>query len=84
MDTSKFNIEYQYTLYLEKMNLKEEQMHPVQKQETKMAFISGMGHMLKLMFDDVADMQLEQGVTALDDMFNQVNDFFKKESQKSN
>ncbi|WP_010664955.1 hypothetical protein [Marinilabilia salmonicolor] len=76
MDTTKFNIEYQYSLYLEKMNLKEEQMHPVQKQETKRAFISGI--------DDVADMQLEQGVTALDDMFNQVNDFFKKQSQKAN
>lgn len=84
MDNKKFNIEHQYSLYLKKMNMNEEEMHPVQKQETKRAFISGMGHMMKLLYDDFADLDQEQAVMKLDDMFNQVNDFFKKESHKAN
>ncbi len=80
MDNTKFNIEYQYSLYLKRMKLDESEMHACQKQETKRAFMGGMGQMIALLIDHVHDLDQDDAVK----MFNQVNAFFMKESHKAN
>lgn len=80
----KFNLEKQYQLYLERIGLKESQMHPVQKTETKRAFMGGCGQLLILLRDDVGDLEEEEAVEQIESMINQVQSFWLKETRQTN
>ena len=75
----KFTIEHQYGLYLERVNLKEVDMHPVQKKQLKQAFFGAYGQCLLSMRDDVAALSEEEGVKILDAQMKEVLDFFNSE-----
>ncbi|WP_312388723.1 hypothetical protein [Chryseobacterium sp.] len=69
-------IDKHYNHYLEKVELKEDQMMPVQKTETKRAFVAGMAEMFVQMLEG-----LGTGVT-LEDYKNEIADFWKNEVEK--
>lgn len=71
----KFSLEYQYQLYLKKCNISEEEMHPVQKKETKQAFFHACGQLLILMRDDVSELEEDKAVETMVDMTNQVSTY---------
>ena len=75
----KFDIEFQYNLYLDKVGLKEENMHPVQAKETKRAFMAAAGQILVLLRDDISELSDYEGVEVLEKLMTQVGDFWTKE-----
>lgn len=78
-----FNLEYQWKLYLDRVGLKEETMYPVQLQETKRAFYGACGQLLFLMRDDVGAIEDDsQAVEVMQNMIDQVGNFWMKETNK--
>lgn len=76
----KFELDHQYKLYLERSGLKEESMHPVQKIETKRAFIGACGQMLILLRDDLGAMEDEdKAILTMQDMITQCEQFWKEQ-----
>ena len=81
---SKFNIEHQYQLYLKRMKLDEKKIHPVQKVETKRTFFGAFGQLLLLLRDDISALSDEDAFKTLDNMINEVGQFFVSETHKQN
>lgn len=72
------DLEVQYKTYLQKMQLDETKMHPVQKLETKNAFMAGCGQTLVLMLEVIGAMKDEdRAVLHLEDLLNQANFYFE-------
>lgn len=53
----KFSLEIQYQLYLQRIELKESEMHPVQKVQLRQAFFGACGQMILLLRDDLAEIE---------------------------
>lgn len=81
---SKFNIENQYKLYLQRMKLDENKMPEVQRIETKRVFYGAFGQLLMLLQNDISALPDEQAFKVLDNMINQVGHFFLNETYKQN
>lgn len=79
-----FDLEHQYQLYLKRVGLKEENMHTVQRTETKQAFIGACGQMLILLRDDLGALEESKAIEMMQDMMNQVGTYFMKETNKLN
>jgi hypothetical protein len=75
-----FNIEFQYQAYLKRVGLKEVNMHPIQRQETKRAFMGAVGQMLVLLRDDLSELEEDVAVMHLENMTQQVGYFWEKQS----
>lgn len=69
------SVEHMYQVYLEKVNLDESKMHPVQKEETKLAFYGALGQMVIFM-DNIADLPEEEGAKAIIDFRDEVSEFW--------
>lgn len=80
----KFNLEYQYQLYLQRVKLDESRMSDMQRRETKLAFMGACGQLLLLLRDDVGALEEEEALDLMTDMLSQVGDFFIKESNQQN
>jgi hypothetical protein len=65
----KFDLEKQFDFYLEKVNLKKENLSEIQLQETKRAFYAGIAQMWK-MFCEIGEMKEEN----CDAIFNDIDD----------
>lgn len=79
----KFNIEAQYQLYLKRMRLSEDTMHPQQKIQLRQTFFGAAGQMLILMRDEIGAIEDEDtAVEVLVDLINQVGNFFLKENSR--
>lgn len=72
----KFNLEYQYQLYLERIGQVESEMHTEQKRQVKMAFIGAIGQFLVLLEFDVADLSEDEAVEKLESMKTQVANYY--------
>lgn len=72
----KFNLENQYLMYLKRVNLKINEMHPVQRIQVKQAFYGAVGQMIILMRDDIAPLKLNHVVKVLENMLKQVGDYW--------
>lgn len=79
-----FNLDYQYGLYLERVGLKETNMHPEQKRQLKQAFMGAVGQMLILFRDELTKFEDDKAVDIMQDMLNQVGDFWLRVGDKSN
>ena len=79
MEEQKFDLEHQFDLYMERMKLDKRKMPEIQLRETKRAFYGACGQMLLLLRDDVSALPDEEGIKALDRMFNQVSSFWLRE-----
>lgn len=75
----KFDIEFQYNLYLDKVGLKEENMHPLQALETKRAFMAAAGQILVLLRDDISELSDDEGIDVLEKLMTQVANFWTNE-----
>ena len=82
-----FNLEHQWKLYLERAQVKEADMSAIQRQEMRRAFFGAIGQMLILMRDDLGDYADKQGddkaATILQDMLNQVSNFWLNEQGRN-
>lgn len=81
---NQFDLETQWDLYLGLIRMKEEDMHPIQLQETKRAFFGGIGQLLVLLRDTMGDLEEGQAINHLESMFNQVNDFWMATNKQQN
>lgn len=70
------NLEQQYLFYLNKVNLKLDQMHPQQKIQVKQAFYGACGQMLILLRDTVGELNEEEAMKAFENLLNQVADYW--------
>lgn len=84
MENKTFDLEHQYQLYLRRVGLKETNMHPVQKTETRRAFMGACGQMLILLRDDLGELEENKAIETMQDMINQVQLHFMKETNKLN
>ena len=79
-----FNLEHQYQLYLKRIAISESKMHEVQRKETRQAFMGACGQMIFLLRDEVAALPEDEAIEVLEDMKNQVGDYFMKITNKYN
>ncbi len=80
----KFDLNYQYSLYLKMAKLDESKMPEIQKAETKRAFMGGIGQAIVLLRDDITLLPEDKACEAFEKMFNQVGDFWLKENNRGN
>jgi hypothetical protein len=71
-----FNLEHQYQLYLQRVALDENKMHPEQKKQLRQTFFGCAGQMLVMLRDDLQALPEDEAIEVLKDMFNQVGDYF--------
>jgi len=79
MDES-FNIKRLYLHYLNKVGLKESEMHPAQRIETERAFYAGCSSTLVIMVDVEAKRSSQEQVEGIQYMFKQTEEFWDKQS----
>ena len=79
-----FNLEHQYQLYLQRMALSESTMHPQQKIQLRQTFFGSSGQMLILLRDELSKLEEEKAMETLQDLINQVGNFFLAETNKMN
>lgn len=72
-----YNIEKQYQLYLQRVKLSEEQMHPTQRQEMRRAFFGAAGQMLVMLRDDLSELPEGKAVLVLENMHKEVQAFWE-------
>ena len=81
----KIDLEKQWKIYLDNAQVKESQLIPIQRQEMKRAFFGGLGQALLVMRDEVGMIENEdEAVDCLQDMLNQVGQFWMAEQNKNN
>lgn len=78
-----FSIETQWKLYLQKVGVRESEMHAVQKQETKRAFYGCAGELLILFRDGLTELADKEGDDAaaiqMQKMMDEVLAFWKNQ-----
>lgn len=79
-----FNLEHQYQLYLQRMALSESTMHPQQKIQLRQTFFGASGQMLILLRDELSKLEEDKAMETLQDLINQVGNFFLSETNKMN
>jgi len=79
-----FNLEHQYQLYLQRMALSESTMHPQQKIQLRQTFFGASGQMLILLRDELSKLEEDKAMETLQDLINQVGNFFLDETNKMN
>lgn len=79
-----FNLEHQYQLYLQRMALSESTMHPQQKIQLRQTFFGASGQMLILLRDELSKLEEEKAMETMQDLINQVYNFFLAETNKMN
>lgn len=81
---NKFDLEYQYQLYLQRVGLDESLMHQVQKKETKQAFYGACGQILILLRDDLSTLDEKKAMNAFQNLYNQVSNYFLNTTKQLN
>lgn len=76
--STKINLEQQYQFYLKKMKLDEKQMNPIQRVETKRAFIGGFSQCW-VAFGNLEFEHDQEYNECFADLQNQLDNFWKKE-----
>ena len=83
-DMNEFNIEHQYQLYLKRMALEERRMHPEQRKQLRETFFGACGQMLILLRDELSKLEDDKAVETMQDMINQVAEYFLSITGKKN
>lgn len=84
MNKPEFNLEHQFLLYLQRVGLSDTLMSVAQMRETKRAFMGACGQMLVVLRDDLGELDEEQGVETLQNMLEQVSNFWLVETKRAN
>jgi len=80
---SKINIEQQYSFFLEKMNLNESLMDPVEKIERKRAWMSGFSQALVFMTQEVPNLSDEDAENEISNIIKECREYWNKETNNS-
>lgn len=80
----KFNLEYQYQIYLKRMGLVESKMHKEQKKQIRETFFGASGQMLILLRDEISELEENKGIQVLEGLISQVVNFFLAENNRQN
>lgn len=81
MNENSFTIAGQYQFYLEKVELKESDMLPVQRVQTKQAFVAGMSQAFVLMTEKLPQMPETEGFLALKSLQTDLQNFWQNETK---
>lgn len=73
-------IEEQYQLYLQRMGLSEDNMHPEQKKQLKNTFFGAFGQAISVFRDEITQLEDDKAVEAMQSLWEQVGHFFMKKS----
>lgn len=73
-----FNLEHQYQLFLHRMKLSENNMHPQQKIQLKQTFFGAVGQTLILFKDELSNLEEDKAVWVMEDLLKQVSNFFNE------
>lgn len=79
-----FDLEYQYQLYLKRVALKEDIMPEIQKRQLRQAFMGACGQIILLLRDDVGALSETDAIKTMENMINQVGNYFLKATNKNN
>ncbi|APZ82916.1 hypothetical protein [Flavobacterium phage FL-1] len=80
MAKNKFDLDHQYDLYLQRVDLNENTMRPEQKLQVKDAFYGGIGQFLMLTQTDIVELSEEEACNVLDDIESQISNYFLSRS----
>lgn len=83
-DLTNFDLEKQYRLYLERVKLNEETMYPVQRLETKRAFMGACGQLLFMFRDEIAGIPEKEAIRQMERMKNQVVQYWSNQTREQN
>ncbi len=84
MENKEFNLEHQYQLYLKRVALTEAEMHPEQKKQLRQAFMGACGQIILLLRDEVGKLEEDEAVKVMENMIEQVGNYFLKITNKQN
>lgn len=76
-----FDLEHQYNLFLERMNMKEADMPAIQKKVMRETFAGAFGQMMVILRDGAEKYSEEDFFSGIDSLETQVSDFFLSENQ---
>lgn len=79
-----FDLNYQYSLYLERMFLDERIMPPIQKTQLKQAFMASWGMCLLQMRDELNNLEFDDQVQTLENQMNQISNYFLSLNARNN
>ena len=71
-----FQVAHQYQLFLERMKLHENNMHPQQRLQLKQAFYGAVSQMLFLFRDDMAALDPGEAVEVFSGMLGELSDYW--------
>jgi hypothetical protein len=78
----KFDLNYQFFVYLKQYGLHWEDLPPIQFREMKRAYYGAMGQMLMLYMNDIPQISAEESTKKILWMRQQVIDFWRVELEK--
>lgn len=81
---SKITIEEQYKLFLQRMALHEDRMHPEQKKQLKETFFGAFGQAISVFRDEIGVLEENEAIEEMQSLWNQVGHFFMNKSGKLN
>lgn len=84
IDVTNFDLEKQYKLYLQRVELNEATMHPAQRTETKRAFMGACGQLLMLFRDELSELEESQAIEFMEKMKNQVLQYWNNQTRGQN
>lgn len=73
------NLEELWQKYLELGGVKEEQLNEIQRKEMKKAFFGGCSSLLTVFFNEIAELDENKGVQALDNLFKEAETYWRTE-----
>ncbi len=80
----RFCLECQYQKLLEKLNLKEEDLHEVQKTVMRDTYFGAIGQLLVTCRDDLSQLPEDEAVDMMQSMLNQTKDYFDNKKPNPN
>jgi hypothetical protein len=76
MNLEQFDIQFQYSEYLKRMELNEATMNPIQVIETKRAFMGGFAVALVVFRDEITKLDDDAAVVQMESMTSQLSAFW--------
>ena len=80
----KFSVEEQFNIYLKLVNLDKRKMPPFQLREMRRCFYGAVGQTLILLRDEVVTQDEDSSINSVQDLLDQINEFWIKESSPKN
>lgn len=80
----KFNLNFQFKVYLSLVGLEENKMSEIQLQEIKRAFMGACGQMLLMFRDDITKLTDEQAIQTMQELLDEASKYWENETNYKN